>query len=251
MEDQEKDATKRRHEAPRPRARRIAAALTFTDKEVREIAQVFQNRAGDAQRTANIALIFTIFVAFAILSLFLVSTQLFPTNGGDSDLSSAAAAKLLWDSRVSEAASAPNAGSDTTLTDIKPTDTVRDVQLRIDEANRLISRLRQAQLQTELISQAVRSIGGILIRIGAVLIGIFIIQVMVNFVRYNSRMYFHWAMCSALIRLSRGNHLIINSVAKTLSPSSIDFGKDPKAPSEKLIDAFKEFAKKIPDRGRG
>jgi len=93
--------------------------------------------------------------------------------------------------------------------------------------------------------------GSLIVRIGALLIGIFLMQVMLHFVRYNTRMYFHWSMCSALILLSRGNHLIIKDIATTLLPSSIDFGKMPAAPTEKLFEGFagsvKELAKKIPN----
>jgi hypothetical protein len=95
-------------------------------------------------------------------------------------------------------------------------------------------------------------VGFLIIRVGAVIIGVFVMQVMIHFVRYNMRMYFHWSMCSSLIKLSRGNHLIINDLAHTLNPSSIDFGKAPVAPTEKMIDgafgALKELAKKIPSR---
>jgi hypothetical protein len=59
-------------------------------------------------------------------------------------------------------------------------------------------------------------------------------------------------MCSALVKLSRGNHLILRDIAPTVLPSSIDFGKAPTAPSEKIIDGItdsvKALAKKIPNR---
>jgi hypothetical protein len=65
-------------------------------------------------------------------------------------------------------------------------------------------------------------------------------------------MYFHWAMCSALVRLSRGNHLVIKEIASTLLPSSIDFGKMPASPMEKVLDSvqgtIKELVKKIPTK---
>lgn len=54
LEDDEKDAGGRGHEAPRSRTRRGSAALTFTDEQVTEFAQVFLDRAGDAQRTAHV-----------------------------------------------------------------------------------------------------------------------------------------------------------------------------------------------------
>ena len=95
-------------------------------------------------------------------------------------------------------------------------------------------------------------IGILIIRLGAVIIGVFVMQVMIHVVRYNMRMYFHWAMCCALIKLSRGNHLIITDLAHTLNPSAIDFGKEPQLPTQKVIDrafdTLKEVAKKIPDR---
>jgi hypothetical protein len=106
--------------------------------------------------------------------------------------------------------------------------------------------------ERNLVSVLAYSVGGLVIRIGAVLIGIFVMQVLINFVRYNTRMYFHWSMCSALVRLSRGNHTVIKEIASTLMPSSIDFGKMPGSPAEKVFDgvqsSIKELIKKIPNR---
>lgn len=166
---------------------------TFSDQQIDEIANVFQDRARDARRTATTALLVTIFVGIGILYFF-ISQSVMPPISPD------------------------------------------------------IARF----LHEQLFDILALSTGNIIIRIGAVLIGIFVMQIMVNFVRFNTRMYFHWSMCSALIRLSRGNHLIIVEVASALFPTSITFDKPPTSPSEKVIDGIlgsvKEMARKIPNR---
>jgi hypothetical protein len=92
----------------------------------------------------------------------------------------------------------------------------------------------------------------LILRIGLVVIGVYVMQIMLHLVRYNTRMYFHWSMCSALVKLSGANHLIIKEVAATLMPSAIDFGKPPTSPSETMINGIlgsvKQLAKKIPNR---
>jgi hypothetical protein len=48
--------------------------LVFSDDAVDGLAQVFQNRAGDAKRTASIGLAVTIVIGGLILSLFIFSS---------------------------------------------------------------------------------------------------------------------------------------------------------------------------------
>ena len=171
--------------------KRKVEPLVFSDEDIEGLAQVFQNRAGDANRTANLGLAVTIVIGFLILSLFAFSVVLSP------------------------------------------------VRTSLEQPANPLTHMTDAA-------------STFIVRIGAVLIGIFVIQVLIGFVRYNTKMYFHWAMCSALVRLSRGNHLVIKDIASTLLPSSIDFGKMPSSPVEKVFDGMqgtlKELVKKIPNR---
>ena len=88
------------------------------------------------------------------------------------------------------------------------------------------------------------------IRIGAVLIGIFLIQIMVTFGRYYYKLSEHLSMTAALIELSGGKVADLKVIAPLLLPSKIDFGKAPTSPTEKAFDGafgvMRELTKKIP-----
>ena len=91
-----------------------------------------------------------------------------------------------------------------------------------------------------------------IIRIGAVLIGIFLIQIMVSFARYYYKLSEHLSMTASLISLSGGKISDLKVIAPLLLPSQIDFGKTPPSPFEKIVDggfdAIRELSKKIPTR---
>ncbi len=95
-------------------------------------------------------------------------------------------------------------------------------------------------------------LSGIVIRIGAVLIGIFLIQIMVGFTRYYYRVADHFRMCSMSIKLSAGRLSELKEVIPLLIPSRIEFGKMPTSPIEKMAEtalrAIGEIAQKFPTR---
>ena len=84
------------------------------------------------------------------------------------------------------------------------------------------------------------------------LVGIFLIQIMVGFARYYYRLAEHLRICSLSIRLSQGRVADFEAIIPLMMPSSIDFGKVPHSPIEKLAEsALKtvgEVSKKIPSR---
>jgi hypothetical protein len=90
------------------------------------------------------------------------------------------------------------------------------------------------------------------IRVGAVLIGIFLIQIMVSFARYYFKISEHLSMTASLITLSGGKTSDLKAIAPMFLPEKIDFGKAPASPVEKLFDgafrAIGELSKKIPSR---
>lgn len=90
------------------------------------------------------------------------------------------------------------------------------------------------------------------VRVGAVLVGIFLIQIMVTFARYYYKISDHLFMASALIALSDGKVANLKATAPLLMPMRIDFGKEPTSPIEKVFDsamsAIKELSQKIPTR---
>jgi hypothetical protein len=72
------------------------------------------------------------------------------------------------------------------------------------------------------------NISSSVIRIGAVLIGIFLIKIMVTFARYYYKLAEHLSMGAALISLSGGRVAELKVIVPLLLPSKIDFGKAPK-----------------------
>jgi hypothetical protein len=88
-------------------------------------------------------------------------------------------------------------------------------------------------------------IGRVIERIGAVVVGIFIIQVMLGFVRYYFRIAEHLSMFANLLRLTEGKVENVAALSAVLLPSSIDFGRIPRSPFEY---AFREAVAKLPTR---
>jgi hypothetical protein len=89
-----------------------------------------------------------------------------------------------------------------------------------------------------------------IVRIGAVLVGIFVIQILVTFGRYYYKVAEHLGMTATLIMLSEGKPAALKVMAPLLLPSKIDFGNAPTSPLETTVkgafDTIKELAKKVP-----
>jgi hypothetical protein len=73
----------------------------------------------------------------------------------------------------------------------------------------------------EPISQA---ISAIVVRIGAVVVGIFLIQILVSFTRYQNRVAEHLVMCAQFVRLARSDAPQMRDLATALLPAALDFG---------------------------
>jgi hypothetical protein len=88
-------------------------------------------------------------------------------------------------------------------------------------------------------------------RIGAVVVGIFIIQVMLGFVRYYFRLADHLSMVANLLRLTEGKLDNIAALGEVFRPA-IDFGRIPRSPFEhafsSVADTLKEVVAKLPPR---
>jgi hypothetical protein len=95
------------------------------------------------------------------------------------------------------------------------------------------------------------SIGTGVLRIGMVLIAVFIIQILVGFARYYFRLSEHISFSADIVRLSNGNTALIEQLSRALLPN-FDFGKIPVSPIQKIVDTsmdtIKELAKKIPTK---
>ncbi len=92
-------------------------------------------------------------------------------------------------------------------------------------------------------------LNSIITRIGAVLVGIFLIQILVGYSRYYYRLAEHLSALADIVRLSDGNANVMRDLAAVMLPA-FDFGKMPTSPVQKLfdksMDTVKELAQKIP-----
>ncbi len=89
-------------------------------------------------------------------------------------------------------------------------------------------------------------IAGIVTRLGAIILGIYAVQVIFNLARYHIRVAHHLESSADAIELCDGDARKLAAVQKVLNPSAIDFGKQPASPSEKIFDVLKDVLKKIP-----
>jgi hypothetical protein len=121
--------------------------------------------------------------------------------------------------------------------------------LRIERANEHVG--LKAEFMPSLSVAIGESIGSGVLRIGMVLIAIFIIQILVGFARYYFRLAEHFSCSADVVRLSDGNARLIKDLSGVLLPG-FDFGKMPASPLQRIVDTsmdtIKELAKKIPTR---
>jgi hypothetical protein len=89
------------------------------------------------------------------------------------------------------------------------------------------------------------------LRIGGILLAVFLIQILVGFSRYYFRLSDHLSISADIIRLSDGDVGLIKQLSPVLLPS-FDFGKMPTSPFQKIVDTsmetVRELAKKIPTK---
>ena len=90
-----------------------------------------------------------------------------------------------------------------------------------------------------------------IVRVGSVLVAIFLIQILIGLARYYYRIAEHLSARADIVRLGRGDARIIKELAPILLPS-VEFGKMPASPvqavADKAMDTIKDLAKKIPTK---
>jgi hypothetical protein len=198
--------------------------------------------AAQAKRTGHFYLAITLTIGTFILLLFAFANTLTYFATGEFDINLARYAR-------------PPTG----ITDIKDAiDSINkaagnDQTLRTELLELLKSDLdRPEEPSISPFSSALSVISGSVVRIGAVLVGIFLIQLMVGFARYYYKLAEHLRCCATSINLSAGRLNDLQTVVPLLMPSGIEFGKIPNSPIEKLADTalktVEEVSKKIPIR---
>ena len=88
-------------------------------------------------------------------------------------------------------------------------------------------------------------------RVGALLILIFLVQILINLYRYNIRLstYFDARADAIEMYLSKGfEHLSLTELMTVLSPDNLDFGKSPTSPVQHAVDLAKEIIARQPNK---
>ena len=91
-------------------------------------------------------------------------------------------------------------------------------------------------------------IGGTIGRVGAVIVGVYGVQIMFNFARYHMRLANHLESSADALELSGENYENLETFMNALTSVDIDFGKNPTAPTDKLLSVVQELVKKIPTK---
>lgn len=107
---------------------------------------------------------------------------------------------------------------------------------------RLELELKKAQFaeETSRNSGLTSTISSAVLRIGSVLIALYLVQILLGLTRYHLRLSDHLAACGHALIFSAGDPTKFVELVPILSASHIDFGKPPNTPAEKIIDAIKD-----------
>lgn len=84
------------------------------------------------------------------------------------------------------------------------------------------------------------TISGAVVRIGSVLIALYLVQILFGLTRYHLRLSDHLAACGDVLIISSGDQKKFVELNSVLSASHIDFGKPPNMPIEKITEAIKD-----------
>lgn len=84
-------------------------------------------------------------------------------------------------------------------------------------------------------------------RVGAVMIALYLIQILLGVMRYCFRMADHFACAANATQLSVGRPKGVKELLDVLSPSHVDFGKAPATPASDIKDAVDKIASKLAD----
>lgn len=81
-------------------------------------------------------------------------------------------------------------------------------------------------------------------RIGAVVVAIYVLQLMYSFARYHARMASHLEATADVLELAADDFSNLELLQRCLLPTSVDFGKSPTSPLERALDLADELAKR-------
>ena len=87
-------------------------------------------------------------------------------------------------------------------------------------------------------------ISAIVLRLASVLISLYLVQILLVFTRYHFRLSDHLDACANSLAVCNDTN-DLSTMVSLLSPTNIDFGKNPETPVEKILDVIKEALSKV------
>ena len=115
---------------------------------------------------------------------------------------------------------------------------IAKMRLELDlQKTKLLNEQQSSTLLITVISSSVA-------RIGAVLIALYLVQILLSLTRYHFRIADHLDSAASALTISRGGSETLVPVSQLLSTNHIEFGKSPSAPTEKVLELMKDIIQK-------
>jgi hypothetical protein len=220
------------------------------------IANKLETKALQARKRASVNFILTMLIGMGILSLFLFAgplTEAVRLQQLEKTITEAGRIREIIVSTVTtENKTANTAPKTTNSAEPKTESNQRPEKTNTENTTHPTNEPHETWLTEIVDSLAGTGAFGtlfisIIARIGAVLVGIILIQILVSFARYNYKLSEHLSACADMVRISRGDARIMKELAPVMF-TALDFGGMPSSPFQKIVDTsmdtIKELAKK-------
>jgi hypothetical protein len=198
-------------------------------ENVQQLVESMRLRSWRIRRWAQVQVLMIIVVAAVTLGFFFTTAQYIPNAQGGKQVT----LKVLGFEfstedvyrglpHVGEAASSPTQIEDA---------------LRRENAS-----LREKSTQAVL---TINTIGSAILRIGSVILAVYVIQVMIHLTRYNFRIADHVSALADALVISNGDPKSIAALVNIFAPRHIGFGAPPATAPDKLADFITEAVKTL------
>jgi len=81
------------------------------------------------------------------------------------------------------------------------------------------------------------------VRVGTVLIALYLVQILYSIMRYHFRVADYLESSATVLELSQGDNELLVSMNSVMNMNHIEFGKQPNAPMEQVIELLKQVKK--------
>ena len=106
-------------------------------------------------------------------------------------------------------------------------------------------KLVEIEKASEEASRNARTITDSVTKIGAVLIAIYLVQILLSLMRYHFKLADHIETISESLKISKGDLEKLERANVVIGVSHIDFGKSPQTPIDKITEVIKELGDKV------